>query len=199
MKFLRSSWMCGIIGVVAYAGTTIALWHSPKVPAVVRVAKAAMNEAAKPSWEFHSAEVDQLIADLHAQQVTLNERERQLNELAARVRAERQEITLVATNVAQMQAEFDRTVVRVREEEVANLKRLAKMYAAMSPDGAVVILKEMKDDEIVKIFAFMKDTETAPILELLGRQGAAEAKRAAQISERLKVCLSRNPVEKKPS
>jgi hypothetical protein len=74
------------------------------------------------------------------------------------LKMEREEMTVVSTqNVAQMQAEFDRNVVRVGEEEIANLKRLAKIYAAMSPEGAASIFHEMKDDDVVKVFAFMKD------------------------------------------
>lgn len=95
--------------------------------------------------------------------------------------------------VGRIQTEFDRNVVRVREEETANLKRLAKIYAAMTPEGAVSILKEMKDDDIVKILAYMKDVETAPILELLAKPGVADAKRTAQISERLKAIVYRTP------
>jgi flagellar motility protein MotE (MotC chaperone) len=145
----------------------------------------------KPSWEFSNPEVDQLIADLRAQKAALATREQQLNELAARLKAERDEIGVVTQNIARLQAEFDKNVVRVKDDEVANVKKLAKIYAAMTPEGAANILKELRDDDVVRIFSFMKDSETAPILELLAGQGAEQAKRAARITERLRMTIAR--------
>jgi flagellar motility protein MotE (MotC chaperone) len=200
IKLLQSKWMCVLAGAIMYLGMTVALWKSPKPsPRVTTVAAAKPTDAPKPSWEFHSAEADELITDLLTQKQVQTERARKLDELEARLKAERYEIATVVQSVKQQQDEFDHSVVRVHEEEVINLKRLAKIYAAMSPEGAVSILRELKDDDVVKIFAFMKDGETAPILESLAHQGQAEAKRAAQISDRLKVCLSRNLTEKKSS
>ncbi len=149
--------------------------------------------AAKPSWDFVNPEVDQLIADLKQQKEKLAARETELDQLELRLKAEREEIGVVTQQVAKMQSEIDRSLVRVREEESANLKRLAKIYGNMSPDGAVSILKEMKDDDVVRILVYMKYDQTAPILELLARAGATDAKRAAQISERLKAAVYRTP------
>jgi flagellar motility protein MotE (MotC chaperone) len=200
IKLLQSKWLCALMGAVIYLGTTVALWKSPKIaPRVVAATATKSVDTPKPSWDFHSAEADELITDLLTQKQVQTERARKLDELEARLKAERQEIATVVESVRQQQDEFDRSVVRVHEEEVVNLKRLAKIYSAMSPEGAVTILRELKDDDVVKIFAFMKDGETAPILESLARQGQAEAKRAAQISDRLKVCVSRNLTEKKAS
>jgi hypothetical protein len=56
----------------------------------------------------------------------------------------------------------------------------------MTPEGAAVILKQMEDDQIVKILLFMKDTETAPLLESFAKLSEVEAKRAALVSERLR-------------
>jgi flagellar motility protein MotE (MotC chaperone) len=197
IKILQSNWMCAIVGAITYLGTTLALWRAPKIqlPTAALVA-AVKSDALKPSWEFQNPEVDELIADLQHQKNVLDDREHQLNALAARLKLESDEITVVSQNVTQMQAEFDRNVVRVGEEETANLRRLAKIYAAMSPEGAASIFHEMKDDEVVKVFAFMKDGETAPILEVMAHLGPADAKRAAQISERLKVTMYRAPTTK---
>ncbi|MGD0060188.1 MAG: hypothetical protein ABSD58_12300 [Verrucomicrobiia bacterium] len=197
IEILQSNWMCALVGAITYLGTTLALWHTPKVQLpTAALAAAVKSEAARPSWEFHNPEVDELIADLQHQRNVLDEREHQLNELAGRLKLEREEITVVSQNATQMQAEFDRNVVRVGEEEIANLKRLAKIYAAMSPEGAASLFHEMKDDDAVKVFAFMKDGETAPILEVMAHLGPADAKRAALISERLKVTLYRAPSTK---
>ena len=194
MKLLQSKWMCVVVGLLLYASVTIAVWQSPQLKLPARKhASGKAGARTKPSWEFQNPEVDQLIAELQQQKTSLAEKEHQLNDLATRLQAEREEIGIVTQQVGRIQTEFDRNVVRVREEETANLKRLAKIYAAMTPEGAVSILKEMKDDDIVKILAYMKDVETAPILELLAKPGVADAKRTAQISERLKAIVYRTP------
>ena len=195
-KILQSKWLCALVGVMAYLGTTLALWHTPKIQLPTVQSTAVKSEATRPSWEFQNPEVDELIADLQHQKNVLDDRERQLNDLAARLQVERNEIVVVKQNITEMQASFDRDVVRVGEEETANLKRLAKIYAAMSPEGAAGIFREMKDDDVVKVFAYMKDGESAPILEVMAHLGPADAKRVAQISERLKVVMYRAPSNK---
>ena len=54
----------------------------------------------------------------------------------------------------------------------------------------------MEDDQIVKFMVFMKEGETAPLLESFAKLGPAEAKRAAAISERLRTAIFRNPAPK---
>jgi len=82
---------------------------------------------------------------------------------------------------------MDRSITRIREDEVTNLKKLAKMYAAMSPEGAAKILKEMDDDRVVKILVIMKEAESAPLLETLAKENSVQAKRAAGISESIRL------------
>src|SRR5262249_9866509 len=143
-------------------------------------------------------ELDRLVSELTKEKEALATREKQLNELASRLEAERQEINIVTQAVYRMQAEFDRSVVRVREEETANLKRRGKDDAAMSPEGAAVILKQMDDEQILKFMVFMKDAEAGPVLESLAKLGEADAKRAAALTDKLRTTLYRNPPPKTP-
>jgi flagellar motility protein MotE (MotC chaperone) len=84
--------------------------------------------------------------------------------------------------------------VEIKADEIPNLKRLAKSYATMTPAGAAAILREMEDNAVVKILVVMKDTENGPILEAMGRQGPADATRAAALTEKLR--LARAPAAK---
>ena len=199
-KLLQSSWFTILIGSLLYLGMTGVLLMpgnglKPPSPRANRM----KENSAGPSWEFFNPEVDRLVKELDQEKKALALREEQLNELATRLEAERAEITTVTQAVHRMQQEFDRGVLRIREEETANLKKLAKVYATMSPEGAIPILKQMEDEQIVKFMVFMKDGETAPLLEGLARQGEPDAKRAAAISERLRTVLYRNAPPKSSS
>jgi hypothetical protein len=66
----------------------------------------------------------------------------------------------------------------------------------MTPEGAALIMKQMEDDQIVKFMVFMKDGETAPLLESFAKLGDTEAKRAAAISERLRTAIYRSATPK---
>ena len=83
------------------------------------VAAAVMLDAAKP-----------LVAELKKEKEAVGIREQQLNDLALRLQNERTELNQITQKVFQMQREFDTNVVRVREEELPNLKRLVKVYSS---------------------------------------------------------------------
>jgi flagellar motility protein MotE (MotC chaperone) len=140
--------------------------------------------------------MSQLVAELKDEREALRVRASQLDELMARLHAERQEIYAVTQAVYQLRAELDTVVTSVSAEEAVNLKKLAKVYATMSAEGAARILKEMDDSQLVKILALIKESESAPILESLGQGGKDDARRAAMISNRLRLTLS---AAKKPA
>ncbi len=191
-KLLTSSWMTVVISALLYLGSTVLFWKTPTIPPV---AEAAISETVGtgPSWEFRNPEADQLIAELKVEKQSLDKKEQQLNELAVRLQAERAELNQATQSVHQLQADFDQNVTRVREEETANLKKLAKVYSAMSADAAANILGDLDDTTVVKIMVFMKDADTAAIFESMAKKGKADAKRAADLSERLRLATVPKP------
>jgi flagellar motility protein MotE (MotC chaperone) len=112
-----------------------------------------------------------------------------LNEWASRLDHERNELNQLTNTVFKMQKEFDQSVAKVADEESANLKKIAKTYSLMEPEGAASIFKQMEDPAIVKIMLFMKEAETGPILTALARGGDSDAKRAADLTERLRLAV----------
>jgi flagellar motility protein MotE (MotC chaperone) len=197
MRIIQSPVVAAVAGVILYLATTVMLWRAPvNISSALQPEDELASMVTSPSWSYRNPEIEQLIIDLKKEKETLSLRRQELNDLTARLATERLEINLVLQNMTRMQKEFDANVVRVREEETANLKKLAKVYATMTPDGATTIFKEMEDDKIVKIFLFMKEAETAPILEGMSKGGDMEAKRAALISDRLRLAISRPPASK---
>jgi len=193
IKLLQSSWSASLLGALLYLGTTVFVWSPP--PRAADPVELP-TETGGASWEFHNPEVDLLIEELKLEKEALARRGAQLDELDERLQVERQEINLVTQTIYQLQSQFDSNVVRVLAEEVPNVKKLARTYAAMTPEGAVPILKQLEETTLVKILASMKESESAPILEALGHLGEADAKRAAAISERLRFSLA-NPKDPK--
>jgi len=184
-KILQSGWLTALLGSLVYFGTTAAVMMSAHIPVAHPENKDDPNTF-NAAWDFHNPEMDLLITELKKEKDSLALREKQLKGLASRLDAERAELTVVTQAVHRMQMEYDRNFVRVKEEETTNLRKLAKMYSGMTPEGAVIILKQMEDEQIVKILLFMKESESAPLLENFARLGDPEAKRAAAISGQLR-------------
>lgn len=201
IRTLQSPWLAAVIGVLLYGAITALLLRPSRliIPGAGPAAGAAraLVEPLGPSWAFKNPEVDQLVSELRTEREVLRAREKELQDYAARLTLERQEISSITQRVATLQLEMDRTIVRIRDEESANLKRLAKVYATMAPEAAAKIMVEFQDEAAVKIFAFMKDSETAPILENISKSGPPAARRVALISDRLRL-LSVPPTQPAP-
>jgi flagellar motility protein MotE (MotC chaperone) len=196
IPLLQSKWMALAVGVALYTLTSVFAWRTPKSPHQENPNTPGGSAPTAASWDFQNPELDQLVADLKKEKAALNQREQQLTDLANRLQTERLEINQVTQTVHQLQAELDRTVVRVQDEETANLKKLAKMYASMTPESAMTILRGLDDSAVVKIMVFMKEEEAAPILEALAKRGELDAKRTALISEKLRLTVFRKTVGK---
>jgi flagellar motility protein MotE (MotC chaperone) len=182
--------MTAPLGAVVYLASTLFFWRTPPLPPPPKAAEAPVLRGLP--WEFSNPEADQLIAELRDQKKALEARERQMDEWAVRLQAERTELNQATQAVWQLEQDFDKAVVRVNEEETTNLKKLAKVYAGMTPATAATVLGQMDDAVAVKIMLFMKENETAAILETMAKQGAADAKRAAAISEHLRLAITHN-------
>jgi len=198
IRLLQSSWVAAGIGAVLFLVTAAAVLNPRKLlhARQAQITASAKKQIPHAGWDFSNPEIDQLIAELKMEKEGLALREQQLKELATRLAAERSEINQTTQAVNRLEKEFDERIVRVREEETANLKKLAKTYAAMSPEGAATILKQMEDDQIVKILVFIKESDSAPILEAFAKSREADAKRVAMISERVRVASFRNQILK---
>jgi len=195
IKLLQSNRTAGVIGAMLYLLMTAWLWHPPNQPSAPGGGH-RLSQRATPSWNFQNAEMDLLIEELKKEKEALKKRQTQLNELSDRLQAERLEINQVTQMMHHLQGQFDSNVVHVVEEENANLKKLARTYAGMTPEAAALVFKQMDESTLLKILALMRDSEAAPIFEVMAKQSDAEAKRVANLSERLRLALP-NPKDTK--
>jgi flagellar motility protein MotE (MotC chaperone) len=182
------------LGALIFLVSTILFWKTP-VPDARNSApdKPAFNG---PSWEFTSPEADQLMSELRTEKGAVALRRQQLDELASRLAAQRQELAAATAAIRQLQDDFDKSVVRIQEEETPNLKKLAKVYGGMAPASAATVMSQLDDASLVKILYYMKESETGAVLEIMAAKGPAEAKRAAAISERVRLSI---PQKKTPA
>jgi flagellar motility protein MotE (MotC chaperone) len=198
MKFLQSPLFAAVLGGVLFLLTSAFLTtqgvatatHADEEPATHPNLKGA-------SWDFFNPELDQIVADLKTERDTLATREKQLNELATRLKAERAGLDDALKSIKKIQEQVDKNLFRIQSQEEPNLKKLAKMYTAMEPASAARIMRELDDTIVVKILTLVKEPETALILESLSRMGEAETRRAAAISECLRSAVSTKPSSNK--
>jgi len=177
-----------LLGGLLFFGTTAALLKPSQLPAapvavVSDVAHVGNNE---PSWKFSNPEMDQWIQEIKQEKEALTIREQQLKDLETRLNAQRQELSIVTQSVSQMQSDFDKNVVRLNAQDSDNLKRQAKLLSSMTPEGAAATLSEMNDDDVVRILFTMKADDASVALDTLSKSGKGQAKRAANIIERMR-------------
>lgn len=184
-----------MLGVFSYLGTTVALLQpSNFMPRAGHddeesEERTIIGENHDASWNYNNPEIDRLIVDLHRERKKLEEQRQQLDALAARLQNERHEISEVTNLVHQMQIELDKSVLYIRKNEEANLKKLAKVYTSMTTKGGLTILKQFDDDQFVKILSFMKETDSAAILEALAKEGPENLHRAATLADNLRLTM----------
>lgn len=183
IRLLQSHWFSGFIGLVVFFAA-FALLCNPATPE-----KAVLPAQEQTSGQTNP-EIDLLMQELRQQREALAQREIELKAWAEQLQNERNELNSFTQNVSRLQMEFDSSVTRIREQESANIKKLARTYAAMAPDAAAGILKSLDDAIVAKTLAMMKESETAPILEALSRQGPAQTKRVADITDRLRLTVA---------
>lgn len=192
VRLLQSGWMTMLVGTLSYLATTFVLLDPVKIFSGRQLSRPVSNSRViGTSWQFFDPEVDQLIEELTAKKEKIEKRERELEELARRLETERAEISTITQAVVSAQQQFDRAIVRVKQEEAGNLKRLAKTYATMTPEIVSSVLGEMEDEQIVRILMFMKEQEVAVVLEALAKGGENQVKRVAALSDRLRTSLAK--------
>jgi len=196
MKFLASPLSAAVLALLLYLGTSAAILKKVefKFPK-----KAGETAKALLVWDASTPELDQMVSELKKEKEGIDQRQKDLDDLEQRLAQKWREVNQATQMVSQLQKELEASLVRVREDEAQNLKKLAKVYSAMSPEGAAAIFKGMEDEQVVKVLVFMKDAESGPIMETFAKLGSEESKRAALISEKLRLATQRRAVGAAPT
>jgi len=184
IRVLQSGWFIAFTGCALYLGTTAVVLRPSRFAGLqfIQPDYAAEDD---PSWRFHNPEFNEWIAQFQNEKAGLDLRAQQLDEWQTRLNLELQEVSVATQTVAQLQSSFDQYVIRFKAQEADNVKHQAKLIAAMSPEGAVALLGQMSNNDVVRILFTMKPEEASLILDELSKMGVDQAKRAAQLTQRL--------------
>jgi flagellar motility protein MotE (MotC chaperone) len=188
-RLLKSSWCVALIGGLLYLATTAALFRPVQFEKPSTSDVAADLPKDTPSWSFRNPEFEQWVEEIKHEREALAVRAQQLQELEKRLEAERQEILTVTQAVHRLQVDFDKSVIRIKAQELENLKHQVKVVASMSPEGAAAMLNQMPEDQTVGVLFLLKPDVSSLILDTLSKMGKTEAKRAAQLTERMRMVL----------
>jgi flagellar motility protein MotE (MotC chaperone) len=183
-RILQSGWFVALMGCLLYLGTTIFVLNPSKF-AGAQFIQPDFSADDDPSWKFRNPEFNQWVSEVQNEKERLDLRSQQLDEWQTRLNLEMQEISTATQTVAQLQSNFDQDVIRFKAQETDNVKHQAKLISAMSPEGAMAMLNQMSDDDVVRILFTMKPDQASLILDTLSKSGSDQAKRAAQLTERL--------------
>jgi flagellar motility protein MotE (MotC chaperone) len=183
-RILQSGWFVALMGCLLYLGTTVFVL-SPSKFAGIQPVQPDYSADDDPSWRFRNPEFNQWVSEIQNEKERLDLRSQQLDEWQTRLNLELQEVSMATQTVAQLQSNFDEDVIRFKAQETDNVKHQAKLISAMSPEGAMALLNQMSDDDVVRILFTMKPDQASLILDTLSKSGIDQAKRAAQLTERL--------------
>lgn len=193
-RWLTSSWMVALVGCLLYLGTTAAVIRPAQFAGIrARLKANPLSPGDDPSWRFHNSAFDHWVAELKKEKADLAQRAQQLKKLQTRLDAERQEFSAATQAVYQLQTQFNDNVIRLKQSEMQNLQRQAKLIAAMSPQAAASMINQMSDENVVRLLAVMRPDNASQILDALSQEGTDGAKRAARLTERLQLVVPPGP------
>ena len=184
--------------VAVFIGIAVGLaWYQVKARPILsaiapRPAAGAAAEAAQKEkgWDFWTIEVENLSGELKGEKERLRAEAEQLDLKAQRLASEEQELKKVRMNLESMRKEINDRVVEISADESKNLRTLSQMYSNLTPKAAVAIIQEMDDTTAIKILSLMKPDIVGPIFETMAQNGQTDARRAAALSDRLRLLKS---------
>ncbi len=191
MSKLMNPMMVAALSICLSLGLGVAMtWRVLSTLVKAPPAKAELPEVAelkRKGWDFWTIEMDNLSNELKEERARLRKQAELLDQRAARIVLEEKEFAKLRAEIETMRKDVATKVMEIGADEAKNLKTLANTYSTLTPKAAVAILKEMDDVTIVKLLSLMKTDVVGPIFEEMGKADTTLAKRAALLSERLRL------------
>ena len=184
------------VGVFLCFRTLGPLLEAAAAKAAAHVSKDA-TELKQKGWDFWTIEIENLSSELKDERLRLKKQADLLDQRAARLAAGEKELAKVRSDVTALRQEIADRVTEISADEQKNIRTLAQTYTNLTPRAVVAIFKEMDDATAVKILSLMKPDVVGPIFEqmaaTLGADGTPLARRAAILSEKLRLMKASKP------
>lgn len=196
LKLVASPALVAMVGVLV--GVAVGLgwfWRVGEMFVAQAISARAMaaKEKKTQGWDFWTIEIDNLASELKEEKGRLKKQSEALDQRAARLTAEQQELEKLRAGIEAMRKEIGEKVIEMNTDEAKNLRALAQTYTNLTPRAAVAIIREMDDTTVVKILSLMKPDVVAPIFEEMSKTPDKDgllAHRAASLSEKLRLMKS---------
>ena len=190
---LQSPLVAAVAGLVLSTALGVYLiWRSGEtlLAQAVIPAEAPVEVETSRGWDFWTIEMENLSNELRGERERQRKMAEELEQRAARVAADEQELAKVRTELEAIRSDLSSKIVELTVEETRNLKALAQTYSNLTPRAAVAIFRELDDVMAVKILSLMKPDIVGPIFEEMSRTPGDDgtlAARAAELSNRLRL------------
>ncbi len=192
MKLFSSPLVLSILAFVLGLGAGLGFfWFEAsalvKASQAAQAAAAADERPAKP-WDFWTLEIENLASELKDRNAAVVAREQALKIREERLAADQDALKKTRQQIEALRVEISGKMTELGEDEIKNLKILAKTYSAVAPKAVVNIMHEMDEATVVKIISQMKSDVVSPILEEMGKASdPALVKLAARLSDKLRL------------
>src|SRR6186713_756458 len=106
MQFLQSTFFASLLGSLIFLGTSALLTIKGVASITVHANEeihGPIPDTKGPSWSFFNPEMDQIIADLRIEKEAIATKEKQLTEMANRVKAEKAELDEAVRGIKRVQ------------------------------------------------------------------------------------------------
>jgi len=155
------------------------------------------SELKRKGWDFWTIEIENLSNELKDERARQRSQSDLLDQRAARIAAEEKELAKIRADIESLRKEIADKVIEISADEQKNIRTLSQTYANLTPKAVVAIFREMDDTTAVKILSLMKPDVVGPIFEQMslttGTDGAPLARRAALLSEKLRLMKASKP------
>lgn len=175
-------------GVVFFVPSVKKAVFAKPIPISKEQEKAKLNEEVDKEEQkiMPEKQVFELAQSLKEREKKVKEEEERLQRMALVLEKEKAEILKAKTEVESMHKDISEFIPAIDDGEKKNLKKLAKMFETLSPESANPILSRMPDQTLVIVLSFMKPRNSAKLLSGYATYNSESAKRAADLTEKLK-------------
>ncbi len=138
-----------------------------------------------PDEESHK-NVNKLMEDLQNERAAIRKKEAELKGREETLQQQQEVLTLLKSDLQQLQGKLEETTVHTTQSEQANLKHLAQVYTKMEPDSVATLLGKMEIDRAASIIRLLNERQAGAVLAAAVASGTNGTKNASAWSDSIR-------------